>query len=70
MANERLGFWVDGAEIHAEALEQERHERIAELKHRQELATSPAERDQLTDEMKQVRKSYEKKIAELPWLLF
>ncbi|MCA9141935.1 MAG: hypothetical protein H6823_17605 [Planctomycetaceae bacterium] len=70
MANAHSGFWVDGEEIYADTLRQERDERIAELGKRQELATSTTERDQLADELKQVHETYKKKLAEMRWLLF
>ncbi|MBC8354467.1 MAG: hypothetical protein H8E66_20935 [Planctomycetes bacterium] len=70
MSDANLGFWSDGAEIHSKALEQERNERIAELKHQQELATSSAERAELAIQIEQVRKTHQQKIDEEPWLLF
>lgn len=70
MTSDHLGFWVDGEEIHADALRQGRDERIVEIGKLQELAASTTERDELANELKLVHESYKEKLAEMPWLLF
>jgi hypothetical protein len=70
MSNEHLGLWADGEENYADALRQERDEQLADIRRREQLATSTVEQDQLAEEVKQVHETYKRKRAELPWLLF
>jgi len=70
MSNEHLGVWADGEENYADALQQERDEQLADIRQREQLATSTVEQNQLAEEVKQVHETYKTKRAELPWLLF